>query len=116
MEQSLKDLFNISIEYIYTPFLNALNEYNPFSNIYVFLNNLINGVLNMFGNNDNNIQININNELIAQACATVLIILSIYFVIWLFKKVYLLFSEAIDDIDIEKKKKGAWRSQWKRKK
>lgn len=116
MEQSLKDLFNISIEYIYTPFLNALNEYNPFSNIYVFLNNLINGVLNMFGNNDNNIQININNELIAQACTTALIILSIYFVIWLFKKVYLLFSEAIDDIDIEKKKKGVWRSQWKRKK
>lgn len=116
MEISLKDLFNISIEYVYTPFLNALNEYNPFSYIYVFLNNLINGVLNMFGNNENTIQITINNELIAQLCSTILIILAIYFVIWLFKKVYLLFSDVIDEIDLEKKKKGAWRSQWKRKK
>lgn len=116
MEQSLKDLFNISIEYIYTPFLNALNEYNPFSYIYIFLNNLINGVLNMFGNNENNIQIEINNNLIAQLCSTILIILAIYFVIWLFKKIYLLYSEAIESVDIEQKKKGAWRSQWKRKK
>lgn len=116
MEESLKDLFNISIEYIYTPFLNALNEYNPFNYIYIFLNNLINGVLNMFGINENTIQVNINNELIAQACSTLLIILAIYFVIWLFKKIYILFSEAIEEIDLEKKKKGAWRSQWKRKK
>lgn len=117
MEEALKNLFDTIYINLYSPLLSAFNSNLTLQPIYDFLENLINSILNMFGNNANEIQITFTNELVVSILSNLILILLLFaFIKLLFNMLKGFYNVAMETFNKKQNKSKEWRSQWKRKK
>lgn len=119
------ELFNIIKNEFIKPFTNDLIESSFLENIIVFLNKLLNGVMNLFKETPPTEQIiYIDNVLIADILGLIIFVIVIYFIYQLFKFVFSTLKTFVVELKKEisltaylekkggRKKIKLWLNQW----